>query len=112
MVADATPGCEKAQRGDIFDPSEVYLSGTLAEGTCELDAVAHWSCPNVAAVGFDCNFDGNAVTMSAYVRPTDGRIVYANMFEDVIREFHCDGCPHHNGLRPYPARPLQRHDFT
>jgi hypothetical protein len=47
------------------------------------------------------------VTMSAYVRPTDGRIVYANMFEDVIREFHCDGCPHHNGLRPYPARPLQ-----
>jgi len=71
-----------------LDPSEVYLAGTLSEGACYLDALTHWSTPNVASTGFDCYFD----SQRAVIRPTDGRLIYTNVFENVVREYHCDDC--------------------
>lgn len=85
--------------GDVFNPAEVYLAGTLSEGACGLDAMAHWSSPDSASVGFDCYFDES----TAQIRPTDGRLLYTNTFEDVLREFHCDGCPYSG---QYPDNPL------
>ena len=85
--------------GDVLDASEIYLAGTLSEGACYLDALAHWSTPNGATVGFDCYFDDEHAT----IRPTDGRILYTNTFENIVREFHCDGCTYDG---TYPQKPL------
>jgi hypothetical protein len=87
--------------GDVFAPNEVYLAGTLSEGACYLDALAHWSSPNDAVVGFDCYFNER----TAMIRPTDGRLLYTNTFEDRLREFHCDDCPW-TPASQYPASPL------
>lgn len=83
---------------DILDPNEVYLSGTMQEGACDKNALAHWSTPDQAIVGFDCYFEGGTI------RPTDGRLIYKNTFENDVREFHCDGACLFNGT--YPATPL------
>lgn len=84
--------------GDALQPREVYLGGTLSEGACYLDALAHWSTPNDAVAGFDCYFDKE----TAMIRPTDGRLVYTNIFEGLLREYHCDTCPIAAGQR-YPT---------
>lgn len=86
----ATCSSNAVLTGDVFDPGEVYLAGTLSEGARWLDAMAHWSSPGSAAIAFDCYFDNS----SAQIRPTDGRLVYTNTFEYLLREFHCDGCPY------------------
>lgn len=75
---------------DVFDPGEVYLAGTLQEGACYRDAIAHLSTPNVASAGFDCYFNER----SAVIRPTDGRLVYSNVSDNKIRVFQCDNCPY------------------
>ena len=89
--------------GNTFDPREVYLAGTLEEGACYEDALAHWSCPNVAVVGFDCSFLSNsfAGALTEQIRPTDGRLIYLNIADGLIHEFNCDGCPYRAG-DPYP----------
>jgi hypothetical protein len=74
---------------DILNPGDVYLDGTLTEGACYRDALTHWSDPNSACTGFGCYFDGRG----AVIRPSDGRMLYMNTFENVIREFHADSCP-------------------
>lgn len=79
-----------------MDPGEVYLAGTLSPGACARDALAHWSTPNVASVGFDCYFNSDG----AWIRPTDGRLLYTNTFEDKVREYHCDACTYGSS---YPA---------
>ena len=111
VIAEPRPPCEKALTGDVLDPGEVYLAGTLVEGACR-DALAHWACPNDAVVGFGCYFDGNGAAndtstapLGTYVRPTDGRVVYTNTFEEFVREFHCDSCPYDTS-KPYPTSPL------
>jgi hypothetical protein len=76
--------------GDVFDPAEVYLAGTVHESACYRDVLAHWSTPDVAAAGFDCEWDNR----TAQVRPTDGRLLYGYNFEQVIHEFRCDVCPY------------------
>src|SRR5687767_10680186 len=93
---DASPPCEKALTSDIFDPGEVYLGG----GSCR--AVAHVSCPNVAAMGFGCAADRNS-----YIRPTDGRLLYRYPNEPGVREFHMDGCLRVAGAAndPFPPTP-------
>jgi hypothetical protein len=114
LPPDSPPACEKALIGDVFDPGEVYLAGTVEEGVCSRGAIAHWSCPNVGAVGFDCDFDGNSsgnfsnsAGLTAYVRPTDGRLVYTNLTtEAFVREFHCDDCPYDSPGKAYPEKPL------
>lgn len=90
-----------------FDPNEVYLAGTLIPGAACHDAIAHWSTPHDALAGFGCYFSPQVVS----VRPTDGRLIYTNTFEDILREFHCDACPveydseyEHRG--DYPKQPL------
>lgn len=87
--------------GDTLKPHEVYLAGTLSEGACYLDALAHWSTPNDAVGGFDCYFGGGD---NARIRPSDGRLLYSMTFEGLLREFHCDACP----ITPmmYPDTPL------
>lgn len=85
----------------IFDPGEVYLFGTVSEGLCGRDAIAHWSDPNIAVAGFDCY----ANERGAQIRP-DGTLLYTNTFEDLLREFHCDGCPGWGRGQPYPSAVL------
>jgi hypothetical protein len=82
----------------VLNPEEVYIFGTLSEGLCGVDAIAHWSAPNVAAVGFDCYVNES----TARVR-NDGTLIYTNTFEDRLREFHCDGCPTWVPGMPYPS---------
>jgi hypothetical protein len=86
---------------DVLQPEEVYIAGTLSEGACYLDALAHWSTPNDAVAGFDCYFDERG----AKIRPTDGRLLYSNTFEGLLREFHCDTCPI-DSTSEYPDNPL------
>jgi len=85
-----------------FYPTEVYLFGTLSEGACYMDAIAHWSAPDEPLVGFDCYADGQ----TAVIRPSDGRLLYTNTFEYLIREFHCDGCPDWHAGDGYPGQVL------
>jgi len=89
-------------RPDNFDSGDVYIFGTLLEGACGHGAVAHWGDPNTPLVGFDCYVDEG----SAIVKPGEGRLVYRNVFEDHIREFHCDGCPDWTPEDPYPESVL------
>jgi hypothetical protein len=87
-ATDAGPRFDGGLR--VLDPGDVYLAGTLSEGACYRSALAHWANPNVAAVAFDCYFNAQ----QAVIRPTDGRLLYVNTFEDLLREFHCDACPY------------------
>ncbi|WP_437600732.1 hypothetical protein WMF28_04080 [Sorangium sp. So ce590] len=73
----------------MLDPEQVYLAGTLHEGICGQDAVVHRGSPGSAAVGFDCDVNER----SAQSLPAGGRLLYINVFEDLLREFRCDGCP-------------------
>ncbi|KYF60541.1 hypothetical protein BE11_11725 [Sorangium cellulosum] len=93
-------GASAAVTGDVLDPHQVYLAGTLSEGSCGRDAVAHWSSPGSAVVGFDCHVDER----SARIRPSDGRLLYTNVFEDLLREFRCDDCSFRGN--DYPEAPL------
>jgi hypothetical protein len=93
-------GSRDAGGGDVFDPGEVYLVGTVSEALCGHDAIAHWSTPNVGSTGFECYFDEH----SAALRP-DGRLLYKNSFEDNLREYHCDACAF-NGAGTYPSMVL------
>jgi hypothetical protein len=87
--------------GDALEPHEVYLAGTLSEGACYRDALAHWSTPDDAVGGFDCYFGGGD---NARIRASDGRLVYSMTFEGLLREFHCDSCP--IAPQAYPNTPL------
>ncbi len=92
------PDCPAiVQLDDVFDPSQVYLFGTLSEGTGGRQAVAHWSTPDHAVVGW-----GDGVNnFQVYVRPTDGRMLYNDVIVPAVREFHCDTCPWEDGAS-YP----------
>lgn len=98
--ADAGRVVEELRRGVLW-PGEVYLAGTLAPGACSRAALAHPLRPDVAAVGFDCEFE----PWSAALSP-DGTLLYFNTFEALLREFHCDDCPGFVPGDPYPADPL------
>ncbi len=101
---DDAPDCSGASAavaGDVLDPEQVYLAGTLLEGICGQDAVVHWGSPGSAAVGFDCDVNER----SAQILPAGGRLLYINVFEDLLREFRCDGCPYDGDA--YPAAPLE-----
>lgn len=82
----------------VFDPREVYLVGTLSEGTCGYAAIAQPAFPEVAAVGFGCYFDAAASVLSP-----EGTLLYFDSYELVLREFHCDGCPEWSRSDEYPA---------
>ena len=79
-----TAECTTPLTSDVFDPANIYLAGTLQEGACYRDAIASWTCPSTAVTGFSCDFDNNstgAERTSAQIRPSDGRLLYANAFE-------------------------------
>lgn len=73
--------------GDILDPNEVYIFGTVEPGVGGREAISHWSTPDHAVVGFSHGSDN-----STGIRRTDGRLLYADVGEGV-RRFHCDDCP-------------------
>lgn len=73
---------------DIFDPNEVYLAGTLQEGSCGYGAITRWVNPQSPVTGFECYFD----PASAWIA-NDGRLVYMNTFEATPRVFNASsGC--------------------
>ena len=43
------PACDSLRH---LDPDDIYLLGTVAEGSCGQDALTHWSNPNVGLTGF------------------------------------------------------------
>lgn len=88
----------------VFDPNQIYLLGTLSEGTCERDGIASVFDPNRVAVGFDCNADTNR----AQIRTSDGRLLYTNHSTSSpagVRVFSCDGCIPDASASSYPAQP-------
>lgn len=85
--------------GDVLDPSQIYILGTVQEGACYMDVLATVSDPNGATAGFGCYLDNKTAT----IRPTDGRMIYTNVAEDLVREFHCDACTYDGN---YPGSPL------
>ena len=88
---------------DQLDPDEVYIFGTLSEGACYLDAIAPVLAPDRALVGFDCS----ASLGVAYIRPDDGRMIYAQFGgRDAVYGFRCDGCSYVTGPADYPDAPL------
>lgn len=94
------PPVDGVGRGE-FDPQNVYLAGTLSEGACYRDAIADYRNPDVAAVGFNCQFDNRGAIISS-----SGALTYTNTFEDRLREFVCDGCPRWTPADPYPDEVL------
>jgi hypothetical protein len=81
----------------IFDPGQVYLHGTLSEGACYMDALAHWATPNQAMTGFDCDVYWTGIN------PVDGRFVFEQgSYDDTtLYAFTPDG----NGYDEYPQAP-------
>jgi hypothetical protein len=84
-----------------FDPDEVYIFGTLLQGACYRNAVAPVTDPNRALVGFGCYGD----TDPAFVRPSDGRLIYSDRASRAVYAFHCDGCVYAGSGDPYPPDP-------
>lgn len=41
--------------GDVFDPDEAYVWGTLIEADCTKSVIFHWSDPSIFAWGFECD---------------------------------------------------------
>jgi hypothetical protein len=80
-----------------YDPAEVYLLGTLSEGACYRDALAHPRTPNVAAVGFDCEIYATGID------PATKRFVFRHDEGDqqTLLSFRPDG----NGRGVYPETP-------
>ncbi|WP_437957535.1 hypothetical protein WME76_40490 [Sorangium sp. So ce119] len=72
---------------DVFDPAEVYLRGTVQPGSSGRDAMAHWSDPNTAAVGFIGAYDDFSVRLQ-----DGGKLLYVLIGS--VREFVCDACPY------------------
>jgi hypothetical protein len=97
--ADGAPvgGDSGGLLSSTFDPAEVYIHGTLAEGACNRDAVAHWSTPNSALTGFPCDY------LSMQVDPHRGRlVVLVNLGPGAdLYDFVPDG----DGLGLYPQKP-------
>ncbi len=88
---------------DVFDPTKVYLFGTVVEGSCGRDAIADVFAPNRASVGFGCYVEEDR----AVIRPSNGRVLYTETFEDNIVEFHDDNSSAFNSLpdHSYPGMP-------
>lgn len=84
---------------DVFDAQQVYLFGTVLEGSCSSDAIAHWMDPNHAGVGFGCYTNEDR----AIVVPGTGRLIFTDSTDDTLREFRCDDCEDFNEL-PGPRR--------
>lgn len=72
---------------DVFDPAEVYLLGTVQPGSSGRDAMAHWSDPNTAAVGFIGAYDRFSARLQ-----DGGKLLY--VLTGSVREFVCDACPY------------------
>jgi hypothetical protein len=70
-----------------LDPDEVYLIGTLTEGSCGADALTHWANPNLALTGFGCYNRADA----AIVRPSDHALLISDSSAGVT-VFQEDAC--------------------
>ncbi|WP_437499187.1 hypothetical protein [Sorangium sp. So ce1099] len=80
-------GGDPGNISDVFDPAEVYLLGTVQPGSSGRDAMAHWSDPNTAAVGFIGAYDRFSARLQ-----DGGKLLY--VLAGSVREFVCDACPY------------------
>jgi hypothetical protein len=90
--------------GDLFNPGDVYFFGSLNRDAMlpnDYFAIAHWSNPNQACVGFDPHFNGASVSIG----PTDGRFYYLDTNDTVLRQFREESCGSPTAAS-YPAYPL------
>lgn len=89
---------------ETLDADDVYILGTLSEGACYMDAVAHWQDPSVGAMGFPCYNE------LVGINPINGRLIYVNSegTTDLLYEFVVDGyayAPSSDGYYDYPEDP-------
>lgn len=68
----------------VFDPNEVYLYGTLIEGTSGKEAVAHWSKPDLYTIGFPRGVDVFSLQL------WKGRLLYSISGVPGIRSFKAE----------------------
>jgi hypothetical protein len=90
--------------GDKFNPGDVYLLGSLDNSVPKPNdyyAIAHWSDPNTACVGFDPQLNGGEVAIG----PTDGRLYYLNNGDATLRQFKMESCGAPTEAA-YPAYPV------
>ncbi|HET7543943.1 MAG TPA: hypothetical protein VFK05_28925 [Polyangiaceae bacterium] len=64
-----------------LDPNEIYIFGTLREGSAGYNALAHWSSPNQYTLGFDAGIDDRSVQI------WKGQLVYRLTLAQGIRIF-------------------------
>lgn len=87
--------------GDVFDPNEVYLVGTLAEGACYLDVIAHPMTPNRYSWGFDCTATSPRMGLDEA-----GHLYYFITYpEMVVKQFVEDPPSVRDGEPVYPEHP-------
>lgn len=67
---------------DTFDPSEVYLLGTLETGIAGWDAVSTLSNPDEPTIALHVDSDDSPI-----VRPTDGKLIYSRYSDEVTLAF-------------------------
>ena len=87
--------------GDVFEPSQIYLVGSVEPGACEADAIANVCAPDHGVWAFGCYF----ANWSATVRPTDGALLYQRSSDGPLWQFQCDNCPA-TSARELPDDPL------
>jgi hypothetical protein len=94
LRADAALG--DAVRRGVFDPAEVYLFGTLREGSAGYDAVVHYRAPDMPAVGF------HGLAFGSAALGTDAELEYLLGRDATLRRFRCDRCPDFAPGADYP----------
>jgi hypothetical protein len=84
---------------DTLNPGDVYMFAEIRGAGNYLD-ITHWSDTTSACVGFP-----NLIGRSAMIRPTDGRLLYLDDQDGILREFHAESCgtPAASG---YPAQAI------
>jgi hypothetical protein len=105
---DAGPPMDPDPTLALLDPEQVYLFGTMSEGTCNRLAIAPVLAPDHALVGFACE-----TTVEGVIRPSDGRLIYSRWSAGsyLVHAFHCDGCVYASSRTPYPASPIANDEW-
>jgi hypothetical protein len=88
-----------------LDAREVYILGTVAQGSAGAGALAHWRDPNTALVGFGYYTDVD----DGFIDPLDGTLVFSESAAAFYR-FREDACRNEDTRATLPTDPLANDD--
>ncbi len=103
--SDQPSGSDECEPLRALNPNDVYVLGTLIEGQAQFDALAHWSDPNRALVGFPGGLDEE----SAVIHPLDGTLFYMESYGGNYR-FQTGRCLRRGDPLPGYPEPGDNHD--